>query len=192
MAFKMRREPRAAVTFVGDGSTTAGAFHETLNMAALWNAPYVLIIENNQYAYSTPLEKQTAVFDLASKAAAHGVATATVDGNDIELVREAVGQALERARSGGGPSAVETITMRMRGHAVHDGAEYVPPEMLAEWERRDPLVVFGSRLVERGEADPADLDAIDAECRGTVDRVVAEVEAWPMPDPAGLADGVYA
>lgn len=192
MAFKMRKEPRVAVTFVGDGSTTAGAFHETLNMAALWHAPYVLIIQNNQYAYSTPLDQQTAVSDLASKAAAHGVATSTVDGNDIERVREAVGQAVERARSGGGPSAVETITMRMRGHAVHDGAEYVPPEMLAEWEERDPLVVFGSRLIERGEAEPGDLDAIDAECRTTVDQVVAEVEAWPMPDPANLEDGVYA
>ena len=192
MAFKMRAEPRVAVTFVGDGSTTAGAFHETLNMAALWNVPYVLIIENNQYAYSTPLRQQTAVEDLASKAAAHGVTASTVDGNDLEEVRAAVGHAVERARSGGGPSAVETITMRMRGHAVHDGAEYVPPELLAKWEARDPLVVFGRRLIERGEVSPDELDAIDSECRSTIDRAVSEVQTWPLPDPSTLTDGVSA
>jgi pyruvate dehydrogenase E1 component alpha subunit len=192
MAFKMRSEARVAVTFVGDGSTTAGAFHETLNMAALWNAPYVLIIENNQYAYSTPLRQQTAVEDLASKAEVHGVATRTIDGNDIEGVRTAVSEAVERARSGGGPSAIETITMRMRGHAVHDGAEYVPQNLLAEWEERDPLVVFRRRLIERGDASSKELDMIDAECRAIIDGVVAEVQGWPMPDPSTLADGLYA
>lgn len=192
MAFRLRREPRVAVAFVGDGSTTAGAFHETMNMAALYQAPYVVIIENNQYAYSTPLSQQTAVPDLASKARAHGVPAVTIDGNDIDAVRSAVGTAIERSRQGDGPVAVEAVTMRMRGHAIHDGAEYVPPELLADWERRDPLLMFGRRLIDRSEVTPADLDAIDRRVREDVDRAIAEAESAPLPDPDGLWSGVYA
>ncbi len=192
MAFRHRAEARVALTFVGDGGTTAGAFHETLNMAALYRAPFVLVIENNQYAYSTPLHQQTAVMDFAAKARAHGVRALTVDGNDIEAVHAAVAEAIERARAGGGPSAIEAVTMRMRGHAIHDGAEYVPAELLAEWERRDPLLVFGRRLIERGDATPQTLDAIDAECGSQVGAAISHAEAAPMPDPAEVERGVYA
>lgn len=192
MAFRHRREARVALTFVGDGGTTAGAFHETLNMAALYRAPFVVVIENNQYAYSTPLHQQTAVIDFAAKARAHGVRSVTVDGNDIEVVYAAATEAIERARAGEGPSAIEAVTMRMRGHAIHDGAEYVPPDLLARWERRDPLLVFGRRLIERGDTTPAELDRIDRDCREQVQRAIATAEAAPWPDPDELETGVYA
>jgi pyruvate dehydrogenase E1 component alpha subunit len=192
MAFRHRREPRVALTFVGDGGTTSGAFHETLNMAALYEAPFVVVIENNQYAYSTPLHQQTAVTDLAAKARSHGVRSTTVDGNDIEIVHAATVEAIEHARAGEGPSAIEAVTMRMLGHAIHDGAEYVPPELLAEWERRDPLLLFGRRLIERGEATPAELDQVDQDSRERALQAIAAAEAAPWPNPAGLTSGVYA
>jgi pyruvate dehydrogenase E1 component alpha subunit len=192
MAFRYRDEPRVAITFCGDGGTTAGAFHETLNMAGLWAAPFVLIVENNQYAYSTPLAQQMRHTELAVKATIHGVRGLRVDGNDAEAVHLAAVEAIERARRGGGPTVIEAVTMRMLGHAIHDGAEYVPADLLAEWERRDPLAVQRDRLVAEGAVDPTRLDVIDREARARIERAVAEAEAAPLPDPATLADSVYA
>lgn len=192
MAFRYRNEPRVAVTFVGDGGTTAGPFWESLNMAALWGAPFVLVIENNQYAYSTPLRQQMPHADFTRKVSGLGVLATRVDGNDVEAVHRAASDAIAHARDGGGPVVIEATTMRMLGHAVHDGAEYVPRELLAEWEARDPIAALRARLIEDGAARPEELDAIDAGARERVVRAWEAAEAAPMPDPAGLEDGVYA
>ena len=139
MSFVYRDEPRVALTFTGDGASSTGLFHEVLNMAAVYNAPLVVIVENNQYAYSTPLHQQMKVFDIAGRAGIYGMPGVTVDGNDVEAMHAVAREAVERARRGGGPTLIESKTMRMLGHAIHDGAEYVPAELLAEWEARDPI-----------------------------------------------------
>ncbi len=192
MAFRYRAEPRVALTFVGDGSASSGAFHETLNMAALWQAPFVLVVENNQYAYSTPLSQQTAMPDFAARAAAYGMPGIRIDGNDVILVHTTVSEAIERARAGGGPTLIEAETMRMLGHAIHDGAEYVPPELLERWEKRDPVTTHRRRLLETGAATQEQLDGIDAQAKDRIIRAVKAAEAAPLPDPSELEDGVYA
>lgn len=191
MAFRYRSEPRVAITFVGDGGTTAGPFHEVLNMAALWNAPLVTIVENNRYAYSTPLDQQMASTDFAAKAESHGVRGVVVNGNDVEEVYRTTKTAIDAARSGQGPTLIQADTMRMLGHAIHDGAEYVPAGLLAEWERRDPLTVHRLRLLDEGVSDPESLDALDRSARQRIAAAVTAAEAAPLPDPASVSDWVY-
>jgi pyruvate dehydrogenase E1 component alpha subunit len=191
MSFQYRSEPRAALTFTGDGASSTGAWHETLNMAAVYRAPLVVIVENNQYAYSTPLDQQMAIGDLADRAAAYGMPGVIVDGNDVELVHGVVGVALERARRGDGPTLIEAKTMRMLGHAIHDGAEYVPDELLDEWRGKDPLDRYRKRLLRAG-IGVDDLEAIDAAAAAQIDTAIADAEAAPWPDPADVGAGVYA
>lgn len=191
MAFRYRDEARAALTFVGDGGSTSGPFWETVNMAALWKAPLVVVLENNQYAYSTPLGQQMANARFAEKIAPHGVAALRVDGNDVEAVHTAVATALDRARSGGGATVVEAETMRMLGHAVHDGAEYVPESLLAAWAERDPIDVLARRVVASGEADEDELRRLAGEARLAVRAAWDAAESAPLPEPATLENGVY-
>ncbi len=191
MAFRYRDQPNVAVTFVGDGGSCSGAFHETVNMAALYDAPFVLIVENNQYAYSTPLDQQMKTPDIAGRIAGYGIPGLSVDGNDVEAVHAVTVEAIDRARSGRGPSVIEAVTMRMLGHAIHDGAEYVPADLLAAWEERDPLQIARLRLRDRGVAEP-ELSAFDTEARRQVEVAIAAAEAAPLPDPSTVADGVYA
>ncbi len=192
MSFTYRNERRVALNFCGDGSSNTGLFHETLNLAAVQRAPLVVIVENNQYAYSTPLSQQMAIADIAVRGAAHGVPTEIIDGNDADIVFAAVEAAVEKARHGGGPTLVEAKTMRMRGHAIHDGYEYVPAELIAEWEARDPVARFTARLVDEGVVTESDVEAITSDAREVVDDAVQFAEASPFPDPETLLDGVYA
>ncbi len=192
MAFRYRGEPRAAISFTGDGGSSAGLFHETLNMASLWDAPLVLVVENNMYAYSTPVHEHTKIVDIARRADGYGIPGVVVDGNDVEAVRAVVTEALERARGGGGPTLVEAKTMRMMGHAIHDGAEYVPPALLAEWAERDPIRRYGERLLATGAADPSTLEEIGRRCEAEVEDAVAWAEASPWPDPGTVSEGVFA
>lgn len=191
MSFIYRGEPRVAMTFTGDGGSNAGLYHETLNMAALYGAPLVVIVENNQYAYSTPLREATRVASIAGHASGYGMPGVTVDGNDVEAVHEAARAAVDRARGGGGPSLIEASTMRMLGHAIHDGAEYVPEDLLASWEARDPVSTFRAKLASEG-VPAADLDAIAARCDAEVDDAIAIAEASPWPDAAAVTERVYA
>lgn len=192
MSFTYRKEPRVALTYVGDGSSSAGLFHESLNLASVQRAPFVLIIENNQYAYSTPVDQQMVVTDLAVRAAAYGIPGVVVDGNDVEAVYAATKAAVERARAGEGPSVIEAKTMRMLGHAIHDGAEYVPRELLAEWEKRDPVLRYAEKLVAAGVCDQTELDEIDHRCDVEITDALEYAENSPLPDPATVGDAVYA
>ena len=192
MSFRYRNEARVALTFCGDGSASAGLFHETVNMAALYQAPYVLIIENNQYAYSTPVSNQTRVTDFTQRAVGYGIPGLAVDGNDVEAVYAVVKEAIERARAGGGPSLIEAKTMRMLGHAIHDGAEYVPRALLAEWEAKDPVINFARKLVESGVTDRDELDEIGQRAAVEIEDAINFAESSPFPDPASVAEGVYA
>lgn len=192
MSFRYRDEPRVALTFTGDGASSAGLFHEVLNMAAVYNAPLVVIVENNQYAYSTPLHQQMKVPDIALRAQGYGIPGIIVDGNDVEAVYGVTKEAVERARAGGGPTLIEAKTMRMLGHAIHDGAEYVPRELLAAWEAKDPIRRYEERLLAEGIADREELDEIGRRCEIEIEDAIAFAEASPWPDPATVADGVYA
>ena len=191
MSFRYRDEPRVAMVFTGDGATNTGLYHEVLNMAAIYNAPLVVIVENNQYAYSTPCQTASRVHSIATHAAGYCLKTTNVDGNDVETVHAAAAEAVDRARAGDGPSLIEAQTLRMLGHAVHDGAEYVPRELLAAWEARDPVIGFRRKLSAEGIGDEQ-LDEIERRCREEVEDAVAFAEASPWPDPATVTDGVYA
>jgi len=192
MSFTYRQEQRVAMTYVGDGSSNEGLFHETLNMAALFRAPFVIILENNQYAYSTPLAQQMTITDLAQRAAAYNIPSTIVDGNDVEAVYWATKAAVDRARAGGGPSVIEAKTMRMMGHAIHDPADYVPRALLAEWEKRDPVSGYEEHLLAANIVDQVELDEIKERCAVEITEAISFAENSPFPDAATVEEGVYA
>jgi pyruvate dehydrogenase E1 component alpha subunit/2-oxoisovalerate dehydrogenase E1 component alpha subunit len=192
LSFKLRREPRVGLVYVGDGAASAGAFHEGINFAAVQRLPLVVIIEHNGYAYSTPTSRQTAVPRLALKAQAYGIPGETVDGNDVLAVYEATRGAVERARAGEGVTLLELVTYRRKGHAEHDDQRYQPPEEIAEWEQRDPILRYTDQLEREGWADATLLHAIDGRVTEVLDRAVAECENDPLPEPASSLTDVYA
>jgi pyruvate dehydrogenase E1 component alpha subunit len=192
MSFTYRSEARVAMTYVGDGSASAGVFHESLNLAAIRNAPIVIIVENNLYAYSTPVVDQMKIEDIADRAEGYGIPGLVVDGNDVEVVYAATKEAVERARRGCGPTLIEAKTMRMMGHAIHDGAEYVPRSLLQEWEKRDPVDNFEQKLVRQGVVDQVELDEIRKRCQIEVADAIEFAEKSPFPDPGTVEEGVYA
>ena len=186
MAFKLRGEARCAITWFGDGSTSRGDFHEAMNWAGVQKLPVVFVLENNQYAYSTPLDQQFAV-DPVERAAAYGFPGVTVDGNDAEAMFEATRIARERALAGEGPTLLEAVTMRMHGHAAHDDMKYVPVEQVEAWKRKDPVDRQAARLAALG----VDVDAVRAEVQHVIDAATQEALAMPMPDPGTATDGVF-
>ncbi len=192
MTLKLRNEARVAMTYVGDGGSSAGLWHETLNMAGLYNAPYVLIVENNQYAYSTHVSDSIPIEDIADRAAGYNMPSVIVDGNDVEAVYQATCVAVERARHGGGPSLIEAKTMRMMGHAIHDGAEYVPRELLAEWEKKDPVARYESKLLAEKVADMDELDEVRQRAAIEIEDAIEFAEASPYPQPETVEDGIFA
>src|SRR5215208_6480738 len=191
LAFKMRREPRVAMTFFGEGSTANGQWHEAMNFAGIHRLPVVFVLENNKFAYSTPNELEFAV-DPVERAHTYGFPGVNVDGNDVEAVFEAARAAADLARSGGGPTLIECQTMRMHGHGAHDDMRYVPTEMHAEWAQRDPIERYAERLVAEHGFRPEDVDGIRSEVRAYVDECAKKAVESPMPDPDLARDGVYA
>src|SRR3954464_6327644 len=187
MAFKLRGEQRWAAAWFGDGSTSRGAIHEAMNWAGVQKLPVIFILENNQYAYSTPLDQQFAVNPI-ERAAAYGFPGVKVDGNDCEAMFEAVRLARERAVGGDGPTLIEAVTMRMHGHAAHDDMKYVPTEKVEEWRAKDPI----DRQSKRLEALGVDTQALRDEVRATIDAAVQEALESPMPDGATVTHGLFA
>jgi pyruvate dehydrogenase E1 component alpha subunit len=187
LAFQMRDEPRVAMTWFGDGSTANGTWHEAMNVAGVKRLPVVFVLENNQFAYSTPNDLEFAA-DPVERAATYGFPGVKVDGNDVEAVFEAAAEATERARMGGGPTLIQCETMRMHGHGAHDDMRYVPPELLESWARRDPIETYSALLA----ADGIDVDALHAEVLADVDAGAEWALAQPMPDPADATRGVFA
>ena len=192
LAFKMRREPRVAMTYFGEGSTANGQWHEAMNFAGIHRLPVVFVLENNKFAYSTPNELEFAV-DPVRRAESYGFPGVAVDGNDVEAVFEAARVAVERARRGDGPTLIECHTMRMHGHGAHDDMSYVPKELFEEWERRDPIDTYAAWLVaearlRRGgdRGDPRD------GVRAQVDECARRALESPMPDPDTALEGVFA
>jgi TPP-dependent pyruvate/acetoin dehydrogenase alpha subunit len=192
IAERMKGRSTVALTWIGDGGTSTGAFHEGFNLACVLKAPFVLVVENNKYAYSTPTHKQTANTRFVDRARAYGCFGEQVDGNDVLAVYEVTRRAIARARAGAGPTLVEADTMRMRGHAEHDDMKYVPRELLEEWARKDPILRYERHLFGGGIATRAEVEAINAEIEATLAEDLAFAEASPFPAPESALGGVYA
>ena len=192
LAFKYRREPRVYVAFTGDGATSPGDFYEGLNFAAIHKLPLVVIVENNCFAYSTPIAAQMPVRNVADRAPAFGIPAEIAFGNDIFEVRRAARRAIEHARAGRGPYLVEFKTFRRRGHGEHDDQGYVPDDLRAFWERRDPVDLFERYLLDAGGVERGDLDAIDRECAALIESAVEEARAFPDPAPESVTWRLFA
>lgn len=183
---------RVAVCFHGDGAVGEGAWHEALTLASMWDLPVVFVCENNQYGMSMSSKKAFKVEDLAEKAAGYGIPGESVDGNDVHAVAEATRRAIDRARAGEGPSFVEAVTYRWRGHSKSDKNRYRTKEEIAEWKEKDPIAAFAHRLLEAGVLEQDRLDEIQAEARTAIREAVVFGTKGEDPDPAALLDAVYA
>lgn len=192
LACRQRGEARVVLTFFGDGATSTGAWHEGVNFAAVFRLPLVLVLENNQYAYSTPLDRQTAARAFVDKASGYGIPGVALDGNDVLAVYGAAREAVDRAREGGGPTLIECRTMRVRGHSEADKSTYVPPALLDEWAARDPIALFERRLRAEGHLTPEADRSMQEQIVREIDEGLAWAEASPEPGPESLAEGVYA
>jgi TPP-dependent pyruvate/acetoin dehydrogenase alpha subunit len=191
LAFKMRGEPRVAMTYFGEGATANGQCHEALNFAGIHRLPVVFILENNQFAYSTPNELEFAA-DPVERAGTYGFPGVKVDGNDVEAVFEASRDAADRARRGAGPSLIGCETMRMHGHGAHDDMRYVPEDMREQWAQRDPIERYAERLVSEHGFEAAEIERIREEVKAQVEEGAQQALASPMPEPEVALDGVFA
>jgi TPP-dependent pyruvate/acetoin dehydrogenase alpha subunit len=193
MTFRMRRQDRVGLVYVGDGATSTGAFHEGINFAAVQRLPLVVIVENNGYAYSTPIEKQTAARQFVDKAIGYGVEGVQADGNDVLAVYDVTKQAVDRARSGGGVTLIELLTYRRKGHAEHDNQSYVPPGEIDRWaSQNDPIDRYLAVMRDDIGATDEEIAAIDARVAREVDAATDEAEKSAPPDPLDALIGVYA
>jgi acetoin:2,6-dichlorophenolindophenol oxidoreductase subunit alpha len=192
LAAQMDRSDRVIAVTFGDGATNTGSFHEAANMAALWDLPMILICQNNLFAEKTPTDRTMKVKRIADRAVGYGIPGVDVDGNDADLVYGALASAVARARSGGGPTLVECVTFRLRGHSMGDDMRYVPKEQLAEAETRDPVPGYRQRLLVAGVCTEAELAEIDRAASEAVDAAVRQVLAAADPSPEDVADYVYA
>ncbi len=191
LSFKMRGEPRVAMTFFGEGSTANGQWHEAMNFAGIHRLPVVFVLENNQFAYSTPNDLEFAA-DPVQRAASYGFPGLSVDGNDVEAVFEAARDATDRARAGEGPTLIECQTMRMHGHGAHDDMSYVPDGMHEEWASRDPIDRYRTRLESEFGFSVEEIERTEDDVRALIAEAAETALASPMPDPATAAEGVFA
>jgi pyruvate dehydrogenase E1 component alpha subunit len=192
LAFRIRGEHRVAVGWFGDGASARADCHEAMNLAAVRRLPVVFVCDNNQWAYSTPTHLEYATPRLADRAQAYGFEGVTVDGTDVLAVHREAARAIEQARAGGGPTLIESVTLRMEGHAVHDDAAYVPREMLSAWAASDPIGRYRAWLGDNASFSEAEDDELRADVKQLLDESVRKAEASPLPDPATVTDGVYA
>ncbi len=192
MAFKLRAEPNVALTFFGDGATNIGTFHEALNMAAVWKAPVVFVVSNNLYGEYSPMRDTTPIDDLARRADPYGMPGVIVDGQDVEAVNQATTTAVERARSGEGPSLLEMKTYRYRGHSRSDPAKYRPDGELDAWKERDPILVLGARLADEGILDTAAQASARDEIQAEIDAAAERAATAPHLTLEEARDYVYA
>ncbi len=192
LAARLQKKSIVAIAYIGDGGMSTGAFHEGLNFAAVQRLPLIVLAEHNYYAYSTPTSLQTAVKDLADKAAGYGIPGHIVDGNDVVACYEVTKRAVEYARRGGGAVLIEAKTYRRKGHAEHDDQRYVPAGEIEWWEaNNDPIDRFERHLLEIGVADKAKLEEITAEVVKEIEEDCAWAESSPMPEPEQAAYRVF-
>jgi TPP-dependent pyruvate/acetoin dehydrogenase alpha subunit len=191
MAGRYLGQKIVAMTWIGDGGSSTGVFHEGLNLAASQKAAFVLILENNQWAYSTPVRRQVPLENLADRAKAYGISSYIVDGNDVVAVYSTAKEAVERARAGEGPILIEAKTFRRRGHAQHDPAEYVPAEQREYWEKRDPIALYEKFLTAEKILDAKGKKEIEDKINTLLEKDREFAENSPMPPPELASQGVY-
>jgi acetoin:2,6-dichlorophenolindophenol oxidoreductase subunit alpha len=192
LSMQMQGLDRVCLTFFSDGATNEGAFHEALNLAAIWKLPVIYVCENNQYAMSMPASKGIAVERISQRAVSYDIPGVTVDGNDLVAVYRAVCEAVGRARAAQGPSLIECLTYRWRGHSKSDRQRYRTREEVKQWQDRDPILWLRDRLHRAGLFDERESDGVAARARQQIEDAVAFAEAADDPDPATIMDGVYA
>ncbi len=188
---RLSGKPVVAMTYIGDGGMSTGEFYEGMNFAAVNKLALVVVAENNGYAYSTPTRNQMAVDSLLERAAGYGVAGETIDGNDVLAVYEAGKRAVERGRAGEGPTIIEAVSFRMKGHAEHDDQRYVPKELLEEWAQKDPLDRYRATLLDRKVMTQSDLDAMESDMIVALNAAQDEADASPLPPAEWALEGVY-
>lgn len=191
LAAKMRGTDQVAVSFMGDGATDIGAFHESLNLAAIWDVPAVFVVENNGYADFIAQRDHQRIEKVSERAAGYGMPGETVDGNDVEQVLRSAAKAVDRARAGQGPTLLECVTYRWRGHFEGDPQPYRSADEVETWKKRDPLLLAEARLADRGEIDDAEREAVREAARAQVADAVAFAEAAALPEPASALEDVF-
>jgi pyruvate dehydrogenase E1 component alpha subunit len=192
MKIRYRREGGVVLCWFGDGAIHQGSFHESLNMAKIWNLPIVYICENNHYGMGTDFRRVSSVTDFAVMGSSYGISGSQVNGMDVLEVYREVTTAAERARSESTPIFLEVLTYRYRGHSMSDPAKYRTPEELESYKKQDPIVIQKSRMIESGTFTDSDFSAIDAEFKSVCDEAVRFAEDSPEPDPSALYQDVYA
>lgn len=192
LACKLRKERAVVMTYIGDGGANVGEVHESLAMASVMRLPLVLIIENNQYAYSTPVSRQSAAASLSDRAAGYGIPGTTIDGTDVLAVYRACSEAAGRARKGEGPSLIESVTMRMHGHAAHDNAWYVPKDILAGWKKKDPVDRFEKALMDEGVLTQSGRDELVSRIQQEIEDAAQVALRAPYPPAAEAGRWLWA
>ncbi len=190
---QLDKTDRVSMTFFGDGTVNQGVFHEALNLAAIWKLPVIFFCENNLYSEMTPIRDMVGMARLADRAAAYGVRSVVIlDGYDPIAVYETTLEAVERARSGGGPTFIEAMTYRLVGHMIGDTEPYRTKEEVAEWRKRDSTVVFPQRLVREFGVTPDQIAAVDTEVAAEIEEIARFAQESPWPDPSEVAEDVFA
>jgi pyruvate dehydrogenase E1 component alpha subunit len=192
LAIAMRKEGKVVACFFGDGAANNGAFHESLNLAAIWKLPVIFVCENNQYAMSGSAREMFAIHRIAERGSAYGIPGATVDGNDVLAVRAATVEAAHRARVGQGPSLLTCETYRWKGHSRSDANRYRTKEEIAAWQARCPIQRFRRHLETQGALDPAKADGIEREVRAAIEEALQFAENSPVPSLEGVEADLYA
>lgn len=192
LSLKMQKLDRVVMVFFGDGAANEGAFHESINMAAIWNLPVIYLCENNQYAMSMAIGRASKLDNLSDRAAGYGVPGVTVDGNDLVAVYAAAGEAVARARRGEGPTLVESKTYRWKGHSKSDKQRYRTKDEVKEWQDRDPVAHLAARLIEAGLLTEAGFVSLQEEGNAEIEAAVEFAKAAAEPDPATILEGIYA
>lgn len=188
---KMRKTDNVVVCFLGDGATNEGAFHESMNAAAIWNLPVIFACENNLYGASTHINKVTKIKDLAVRADAYGMPWEIVDGNDVIKVNEAASRAISRARNRSGPTFLELKTYRRSGHSRNDACGYRDKNEEKEWFEKDPLTICRNYILERNTAAATALELIEKKVLEQIDKSVEFAKSSPYPEPADALTNVY-
>ncbi len=192
LSIQMQRQDRVALVFFGDGAANEGAFHESLNMAAIWSLPVVYFCENNQYAMSMAITRASKIERLSDRACAYGIPGVTVDGNDLLAVYRTTTEAVERARRGGGPTLIEARTYRWKGHSKSDKQRYRTKEEVKQWQERDPIARLAQKMIEASILTEEDLSTLQARVEQEIIDAIEFAKTSPDPDPATILEGVYA
>ncbi len=192
VSIQMQKLDRVVMVFFGDGAANEGAFHESLNLASIWDLPVVYLCENNQYAMSMSVRRSMNIEDISQRACAYGIPGVSVDGNDFLAVYRAAKEAVDRARRGEGPTLIEAKTYRWKGHSRSDKQRYRTKEEVQEWQARDPIRRLAERMMAQGWLDEAAFQALQADVDREIQEAVRFAQESPEPDPATILEGVYA